>query len=66
MLSPEISQRLGRELSDRVAAHPRARELGLEIERVVARARAERATDEDVRLAVAIVLALASDGERPA
>jgi hypothetical protein len=66
VLSPEISQRLGRELSDRVAAHPRAGELGLDIERVVARARAEQATDDDLRLAVAIVLALASGGERPA
>jgi len=66
VLSLEISQRLGRKLCDRVAAHPRAGELGLEIERVVARARAERATDEDVRLAVAIVLALASGGECPA
>lgn len=66
MLSPEISLRLGRELCDRVAAHPRAGELGVDIERVVARADAERATDDDLRLAVAIVLALASGGERPA
>jgi len=64
VLSPEILQRLGRELCDRVAAHPRAAALALDIERVVERARAERATDEDVRLAVAIVLALASGGER--
>jgi hypothetical protein len=66
MLSPGLSQRLGRELCDRIAAHPRPAELVPDIERVVERARAEQATDEDVRLAVAIVLALASGGERPA
>ncbi len=66
MLSPEISQRLGRELSERLAAHPRAAELGREIDGVIERARAARTSDEELRLAVAIVLALASGGERPA
>jgi hypothetical protein len=58
-----MTQRLGRELCERVAAHPRAAELGLEIRRVVDRAQAERATDDDLRLAVAIVLALSSGPE---
>jgi hypothetical protein len=66
VLSPEISRRLGRELCDRVAAHPRAAELVRDIDRVVERARSERATDEDLRLAVAIVLALSSGPERAA
>lgn len=66
MLSPEISQRLGRELSERLATHPRAAELGREIDGVIERARAARTSDEELRLAVAIVLALASGGERPA
>jgi hypothetical protein len=66
VLSPEISERLGRELCDMLAAHPRAAQLSADIESLVERARKERATDEDLRLAVAIVLALASGPERAA
>jgi hypothetical protein len=60
VLSPEISQRLGRELSERLATHPRAAELVRELDGVIERAREQRASDDDLRLAVAIVLALAS------
>jgi hypothetical protein len=60
VLSPEISQRLGPELSERLATHPRAAELGRELDGVVERARAQRTSDEDLRLAVAMLLALAS------
>jgi len=66
VLPSEICRCLGRELSDRVAAHPRAADVRVEIEHVFARGRHARASDDELRLAAAIVLALATDAESPA